>query len=153
MEAKAGDAVRAFDHNIVREEISNSLKKLQKEIYHNSIGIWYWLISGKDLPRSSSEEHGGPRGDNLSHTLPQKLFEIVRTAPKSPVYATCFTTSTWACYISYLYGLIATYNINVITPTSVPHFWNWSPNHLFTNDVGAPVSVYNNSLPFCNNFE
>lgn len=151
IEAKAGNAILQFRDEIAIPEINNALSSLKRKDLIKSAGVWYWLISGRDkLPSKGS--HGGHRGVQLKKSLPQKLFELVRTSDKQ-FFATCFTTKTWSCYIAYLYSLIRSYDLKVISPNNIPHFWNWSPNYVFTNEIGAPISLYSDPSSFCINFD
>lgn len=124
MECKAAKAIRAFDERKERDDIINLLK-LYKQNNISYDGIWYWVTDSNSLP--DSDIHGGYRKNDMSKEFVEKLNSLqfdISEESRLPSIVTAFSIDALIVYLLYLYQHIICGQI--ITETTVPHFWRWS---------------------------
>ncbi len=123
IEAKSGDAIRAFDERAAMDDIVNTLKDKYSKRLHNVAGIWIWVVDSSNLP-SVNGSHGGAREG--SKTFREKMNELLQLTSyaKTLVVVTAMSVESFVEYYSYLFGSLPQQKPPLTEVTS-QNFWIW----------------------------
>lgn len=119
VEAKAGNAIRAFDE---RKEINNITNTLNRYNFNDYNGVWYIIADSNSIPNSTG--HGGFRQNNEQVSFKRKLFTIhshIMRAKLAMVTAFSYTE-----FMKFIDSINYDKSKGYLTRIHAPNFWTWS---------------------------
>lgn len=122
VEAKAGNAIKAFDE---RKEKNNLLNTLTlNNLDRNYDGVWYIVVNGNSIPNSS--KHGGYRNSTTQLSFLDKLLQIQFKTNMESQKPTLVTAFSYDKFMDFLNDINLPDNYEYISKVNAPDFWVWS---------------------------